>query len=250
MIKPNPFPTAAQVTGGERRFTQAGVGGTLAVLILDESGSMIDKTAETIVGINEFVKGLDDRSLVTLICFDDRYRVVFDAAPKEGLPTIDGTHYSPRGMTALNDAIGKTINDVDVFLSGKDDIERPVPVFCIVTDGYENMSRQFSHDQIKDMVEACKLAGWGFTFIGANIDAFAVGGAYGVSSSSTAQMDTASITASLSNSANYVRRYGTASLRASSAGLSGVDRQTFAETSSAYTADERTDMVGGENEQR
>lgn len=45
-------------------------------------------------------------------------------------------------------------------------------LFVITTDGMENASREYSHDQIRQMIEHQKSTyGWEFIFLGANIDA-------------------------------------------------------------------------------
>ena len=44
-------------------------------------------------------------------------------------------------------------------------------IFVIITDGYENASREYSYDRVKKMIEQKKEDGWEFLFLGANIDA-------------------------------------------------------------------------------
>ena len=62
--------------------------------------------------------------------------------------------------------------------------ERPGKVIVtIVTDGMENSSREYTYDQVKNMIEEQKNKySWTFIFIGANIDAAAVGSQIGVDS--------------------------------------------------------------------
>jgi uncharacterized protein YegL len=65
--------------------------------------------------------------------------------------------YIAQGMTALLDAMGKTINDIGLKLHNTIENERPGKViFFIITDGEENASVEFTSDKIKEMVELQK----------------------------------------------------------------------------------------------
>ena len=56
---------------------------------------------------------------------------------------------------------------------------------CIITsDGYENASREFKRDQIKNLIES---SGWEFVFIGADIDAYSEASDIGIRSSRIAR---------------------------------------------------------------
>ena len=54
-------------------------------------------------------------------------------------------------------------------------------IFIITTDGYENASREFNKDQIKEMISGHKE--WEFMYIGANIDSYSEGQSIGINSS-------------------------------------------------------------------
>ena len=59
--------------------------------------------------------------------------------------------YVPRGTTALYDAIGRTVNTLG--LAALPEAERPSKVIiAILTDGLENASKEFSREQIFDIV--------------------------------------------------------------------------------------------------
>jgi len=60
--------------------------------------------------------------------------------------------------------------------------DRPgLVVFCIITDGAENASREFTKAKIKEMIEHQTTAyKWQFTFLGSNQDAFAEAGGIGI----------------------------------------------------------------------
>ena len=90
--------------------------------------------------------------------------------------------YVPRGTTALLDAVGKTINNLWNRLANMTEPERPDQVIvCILTDGYENASHEFSRAKIKEMIEYHqKKYQWQFLFLAANQDAFAEGARIGI----------------------------------------------------------------------
>lgn len=54
-------------------------------------------------------------------------------------------------------------------------------MFVITTDGMENASRRYDCRQVRNMIERQKKYGWEFLFIGANIDAAATAGTFGIS---------------------------------------------------------------------
>jgi hypothetical protein len=55
-------------------------------------------------------------------------------------------------------------------------------LILVITDGYENSSREVTHAQLKRAIEKHeKLPNWTFQYIGANQDAFAVGQDMGMS---------------------------------------------------------------------
>ena len=76
-------------------------------------------------------------------------------------------------MTALYDAVGRTINSVGQRLALLTEDERPNQVlFVIMTDGFENASREFNSAKTSEMIAHQRsLYKWEFTFIGANQDA-------------------------------------------------------------------------------
>jgi hypothetical protein len=139
--------------------------------LLDRSGSMTSIMHEAVGAFNSFIeaqKALDtnDKVKVTLACFDNEYEVVFDRVPLQDVPELTVPMVQPRGMTGLNDAIGKLVNGAKY--PSRD------TVLLIQTDGYENASNEYTSSQIKELIEAKEAAGWDVNFIGAGIDAFSV----------------------------------------------------------------------------
>jgi hypothetical protein len=80
-----------------------------------------------------------------------------------------------------------TVVSLGERLEKMDEDERPGKVVVmIVTDGGENASREYTNEKIKELVERQQNDyQWEFLFLGANIDSFAVAGAWGISKGST-----------------------------------------------------------------
>ena len=160
---------------------------TEMVFILDRSGSMGHLVDDTIGGFNSMIekqKKEIGEAFVTTILFDDRYEVLHNHVDINDIVPITRKEYYALGSTALLDAIGKTINDIGYRLSETPEEERPEKViFTIITDGYENASREFTKSKIKEMIEHQQSKySWVFMFIGANMDAVSEASTYGINS--------------------------------------------------------------------
>ena len=149
------------------------------VFILDKSGSMIDLVDDTIGGFNSYIekeKEKGENILVTLILFDTEYTVLYSRKPISEVEKLTRDEYFACGCTALLDAIGRTVTTYDRVVNS---------AMCVITtDGYENSSREFNRDQIKDMVQN---SGWEFVFIGADIDSYGEASRIGIRSSRVAR---------------------------------------------------------------
>ncbi|MEJ7834446.1 MAG: vWA domain-containing protein, partial [Nocardioides sp.] len=151
--------------------------------LLDRSGSMQSIKTDTEGGFAAFVEQQrvgDGECRVTLAQFDDHYEVVYADRPVADVSPLD---LQPRGSTALLDAIGRTVTDRGADLAALAEAERPGTVIvAIMTDGYENASREWTHPAIKALVEQQTAAyGWQFMYMGADQDAVEVGASLGVS---------------------------------------------------------------------
>lgn len=148
---------------------------TQIVFVLDMSGSMSPLTMETIGGYNTMIadqKKEEGDALVTTVLFDHRYIMIHDGINIKEVKDITTAEYMPAGMTAMLDAVGMTINHVGQKLAAMPEWERPEKViFTIITDGYENSSKEFDWPTIKNMIKHQREKySWVFTFLGANID--------------------------------------------------------------------------------
>ena len=153
---------------------------TELVYILDMSGSMSNLTKDTIGGYNSLLEtqrklnkeNPELKANVTTVFFDDRYIVVHDRENLDNVNDITEKEYQPLGMTAMLDAIGKTVVSVGQKLAVTPEEERPGLVsVTIITDGYENQSKEYTWESVRNMIKEQKEKySWQFTFIGANID--------------------------------------------------------------------------------
>jgi uncharacterized protein YegL len=155
---------------------------TAICLLIDRSGSMgmIRRDAEG--GVNAFLddqRAADGRRTVRIDMFDDRFDTY---CPTTDAAAVKPFELHPRGMTALLDAMARSIREFGAELAALDEAARPGHViFAVMTDGEENSSREHSWDQVKAMVsEQQDSYGWKVVYLGANQDAIAVGGRLGV----------------------------------------------------------------------
>jgi len=164
------------------------------VFIADRSGSMFQIREDAIGGFNTFIEDqrkVEGNADITLVLFDDQYEVPYSNVDIKEVALLNEDTYQPRGSTALLDAIGTTITNVGDELKDLSEDQRPDKViFCIITDGQENSSREYSRDTIKQMVEhQQEKYNWEFVFLAANMDAIAEGMSYGFMAQSCSNYD-------------------------------------------------------------
>ena len=191
---------------------------TEMVFILDRSGSMANLVSDTIGGYNSLIekqKKEPGEAAVTTVLFDDQYDVVCDNTDIQKVEPMTDKVYFARGMTALLDAIGKTIHTVAA--RQKTAVDSAIPaktVVVIMTDGMENASKEYSYKAIQELIERQqKESGWEFLFMGANIDAIGTAAKMGISANRAANyhadsVGTARNFASVSKTFSAVRGEG------------------------------------------
>ncbi|MGE6752797.1 vWA domain-containing protein [Rossellomorea sp. NPDC071047] len=148
---------------------------TEIIFLLDRSGSMGGLEHDTIGGFNAFIEKqsrLPGKTVVTTVLFDDKYEQLWTEIEADKVRLTPEDYYV-RGMTALMDAVGKTILDVGHRLAKLEEAKRPGKViFVITTDGMENASVEFSASKVKDLIShQQERYNWEFIFLGANINA-------------------------------------------------------------------------------
>jgi uncharacterized protein YegL len=134
-------------------------------------------------GFDEFMNGqraVEGEATVTLARFDDKYELIYDMVPIDDVKALE---LVPRGMTALLDGMGKTINSVKEQIIKIDENDRPARcIFIVITDGAENSSQEFSKESVFELIENLKKdeeVNYEFVFLGANQDAIQSGAEYG-----------------------------------------------------------------------
>ena len=151
------------------------------VLVLDKSGSMQGLESDTIGGFNSMIKkqkALDVPVRVTAVLFNDKTDVLYESRSIHSVHALTEKEYEVGGTTALLDAVGSTILNVDQKGNAKKGTK---VIFVIITDGMENASREFTKTKVKQMIsDKQEKYGWDFIYLGANIDAAEEAGAIGV----------------------------------------------------------------------
>ena len=180
---------------------------THLLFVVDRSGSMAPVAEDMIGGINtvfEEQAKLDGKCLVDYVQFDTHYDMVFEDTPVGEAEAV----LVPRGGTALLDAVGRASTDLGKKLRDLPEVHRPGTVMVIVvTDGYENSSREWTAEAVKALIKKQEdKYNWQFTFLGANMDAVAVGTNFGFRAESSLTYDTHNTVAMASAVHNHATR--------------------------------------------
>lgn len=160
---------------------------TEMVFILDKSGSMSGLESDTIGGFNSMIKkqkAKDGKAFVSTILFSDSSTVVHDRIDISEVKPMTDEDYCVGGCTALVDAIGGAIRNIETIhkYARKEDVPENT-IFIITTDGMENASHKYSSEEVKKMIEREKEKnGWEFLFVAANIDAVETASHFGIGS--------------------------------------------------------------------
>ena len=153
---------------------------TIYHLIVDKSGSMCDCIESTINGFNEQVNRiksnenefLEEEITIGLTTFNTIVNHHFFQAKPSEVRALNTDTYIPDGSTALLDAIGKTVQHIENEVKITNQVIPTTTVIVILTDGYENASRMFTLESIRNMISRLEETGnWTFSFIGATLDA-------------------------------------------------------------------------------
>lgn len=132
-------------------------------IAVDNSGSMFGHEEDVISGLNTILTSLKQhagQTTLELLKFNHQIRSFLPQAgrPASSIYPVAAHQYEPNGGTALNDAIGRSIETADRQNANHTSI-------IIITDGEENMSREYTLYQICSLISARIAAGWQFIFI-------------------------------------------------------------------------------------
>ncbi len=155
------------------------------VCIVDRSGSMQTIVDDAIGGFNAFLQEQKDapgEATLTLALFNHEYQLLHDNVDIQDVPLLNATTYRPGGMTALLDAVGRTIDAVGERLAATPERMRPAKVIvAILTDGLENSSKEYSLAKVAQMIEHQRdMYSWEFIFLAANQDAIQTAGSLSI----------------------------------------------------------------------
>ncbi len=159
------------------------------LIILDASGSMERIYDQALSGVNETLSTIrraqevhpELHQYVSLASFsagDDFLNRIYSAVPVSEAHDITPADYPLLGCTALYDAMGTCISELQQQTTHNDRV-----LVTIITDGYENASRTWDGKQIKSLVTELRGMGWTFTYIGADQDVERVASDLGVRNS-------------------------------------------------------------------
>jgi len=154
-------------------------------IILDRSGSMGSIRDATIKGINDFItetRNVPGDGVFSLVQFDDKYENVYTNISQKEVPLLNRDTFVPRGDTALIDAVCRTIDETGQRLAAMPEEQRPNKVLLVImTDGFENASQKYTRRDMCDRITHQKEKyNWKIVYLGANQDAIAEGGKYGI----------------------------------------------------------------------
>ena len=151
------------------------------VIILDESGSMSSIYRPTIQSMNEVINGIrknqreypEQRHYVTIVTFEgngpEGVKTRRDRVPIQTVKDFTEMDYCPGGCTPLYDAMGITLNNMESVILPDDKV-----MATVITDGFENASREYNGSTIKTLMSRLREKGWVIAYIGANQNAVEV----------------------------------------------------------------------------
>lgn len=145
------------------------------VFVLDKSGSMSGTESDTAGGFNSLIEKQKkelDNAFVTTWFFNGRAELLHDRVPLREIKPMEPSDIVTGGNTALYDAVGNAIRRTELIQKHLREEDRPsLTLFAVMTDGYENASRGFDNEKIRELIEQKKADGWEFLFMAAGIDA-------------------------------------------------------------------------------
>ena len=140
--------------------------------VVDQSGSMHGSESDVIGGFQKVIEEQrvikEGKCTVSVFKFEDEVEVCFVG---KDVNEVGELQYSPGGCTALNDAVCVAVDRMGEWLAAMPEEERPaMNMVVVITDGMENASRRFSHNDVKQRIQHQEeVYNWKFVYLGANI---------------------------------------------------------------------------------
>jgi len=143
--------------------------------VLDRSGSMSynNLIEEARGGFNKFLKEqkeLSGTADIEVTIFDD-FIETFYKGDINDCPELSTDVFYPRGMTALYDAMGKTIGNIGDTLKNMKEDDRPDKVIILtITDGQENSSKELTYELLSNFIKTQREKyNWEFIFMASDL---------------------------------------------------------------------------------
>ena len=157
-------------------------------IILDKSESMNACLNSTISAYNEQLemimalseKHTDQDFFISLTTFNHDVNIHIDREQPSMVKKLcinksllrECIEFKPTGTTALYDAIGTSIVQLQNTVGEEIENDLATVVVVIITDGYENSSRVYSYAQISEMIKELESTdSWVFTYLSETPDA-------------------------------------------------------------------------------
>jgi len=141
----------------------------------DHSGSMRINANMAMNNFNEQIQTIKDNndvdSFIVTVEFSDKIKIN-DMLPVDKVK--EKVEYWTNGMTALNDAIAKTIYIISEKMNNSKYVNKSA-LIIVITDGHENASEEYptgkGTSNLREMIEKLEDSGeWTFTFMGEGLD--------------------------------------------------------------------------------
>lgn len=163
--------------------------------VWDMSGSMQDIRDASVEGTRGYLADLQEEeakivkehgdgvyTYMTVTAFDEFFETWVDNVPAAEFNLDSLNRYQPRGRTALNDAVAHTVAQMSQRVKEGEKV-----LVVVMTDGYENASKEYGGDvgkkRLSKMVKAYEAKGnWTFVYLGANVDSIQEAAAIGIPS--------------------------------------------------------------------
>jgi len=149
--------------------------------LIDRSASMLGKETDTIEGINKTFeilrqnKNSETKINISVKLFNHEELILFQSIDVENVKKIEYHEFISTGFTALLDAIGNTIK---YLIERKNQYNNSI--IYIMTDGYENSSKYFTYNEIKNLIKEAENYNIKLLYLGANQDAILEAKKYGI----------------------------------------------------------------------
>lgn len=141
---------------------------------------MSDCIQPTVSGYNEqiqMLKKLEEKNpeqqiFVSLLMFNNEFFPMYHNLKPSEISEMTLNDFLPDGMTALYDAIGSSVSNLEYRIKREIENDEASAVVVIITDGHENSSREYTFKAIASLIKRLESTDrWTFSYLGATLDA-------------------------------------------------------------------------------